>query len=78
MQHPVACLAVNTATDEFRLRRVNTMTKKYQASCSCGFKSKEFTDLDTAISALDKHKHKTEITEWSQVSIGSWSGKVVA
>jgi len=53
-------------------------TKTYQASCSCGFKSKEFTDLDTAITALDKHKHTTEITEWSEVRIGTWTGKVVA
>lgn len=54
------------------------MTKTYQATCSCGFKSKEFTDLDTAISALDKHKHKTQITEWSEVRIGVYKGKVVA
>ena len=54
------------------------MKKVYQATCACGYKSRNFKDLDAAIETLDKHKHKKEITEWTEVKSGVFTGKKVA
>lgn len=56
----------------------NNMKKQYQASCACGYKSRNFNNLDSAIEALDKHSHKKQITEWTEVRRGIWNGKKIA
>ena len=54
------------------------MKKTYQATCACGYKSRNFKDLDAAIETLDKHKHKKQITEWTEVRSGVFTGKKIA